>query len=62
MSKFKKKKGGDVTSDFNSIFAGYCIHVIILFHGCYCFKDNDLLIQNHCPKQIRLPNWKRKIG
>ena len=60
MSKFKKKKGGDVPAISTASLPDIVFMLLFLFMVATVLKDNDLLIQNSLPKADQVTKLEKK--
>lgn len=60
MSKFKKKKGGDVPAISTASLPDIVFMLLFFFMVATVLKDNDLLIQNNLPKADQVTKLEKK--
>ncbi|MBN8567843.1 biopolymer transporter ExbD [Flavobacterium filum] len=60
MSKFKKKKGGDVPAISTASLPDIVFMLLFFFMVATVLKDNDLLIQNSLPKADQVTKLEKK--
>ncbi|MEZ4839570.1 ExbD/TolR family protein [Flavobacterium sp.] len=60
MSKFKKKKGGDVPAISTASLPDIVFMLLFFFMVATVMKDNDLMIQNSLPKADQVTKLEKK--
>ena len=60
MSKFKKKKGGEVPAISTASLPDIVFMLLFFFMVATVMKDNDLMIQNSLPKADQVTKLEKK--